>query len=60
MGRKSFIVPYTLSYNRYRVKTTTLANIGVNTFILLNTKYTKKLSKFLGTLFKTLNLLVPL
>ena len=49
MGRKSFTIHYILSYNRYRVNTTTLANTRANAFTLLNTIYIVKLSKFLNT-----------
>ena len=45
---------YTLLYNGCRVNTTTLANSRANAFALLNTKYTKKISKFLNTPLETL------
>ena len=54
LGRKSFIVLYNLFYNRCRVNTTALANSKANAFALLNTKCTKKLSKFLDVCLKTL------
>ena len=49
LGEKSFTVLCTLFHNGYRVITTTLANSRVNAFALLNTKYVKKISKFLNT-----------
>src|SRR5277367_2196388 len=36
IGRKSLTIPCILSCNRYRVKTTTLADSRVNAFALLN------------------------
>ena len=54
MDRKSFIIPYILSYNRYRVKITALANTRANAFALLNTVYAQKLLEFLSVPFKTL------
>ena len=36
VGRKSYIILYTLFYNRYYVLTSALANLGVNTFALIN------------------------
>jgi len=59
LGGKSFIVPYTLSCNRSRVNTTTLTNTKANAFTLLNTRCTRKISKFLNTYIKTLEKLVP-
>jgi hypothetical protein len=60
IGGKSFIILYTLSCNRYRVNTTTLANSRANTFALLDTIYTKKISKFLNTPFKQLERSIPI
>ena len=54
LGRKSFTVLYNLFYNRCRVNTTALANFKANAFALLNTKYIKKLSKFLDAYLETL------
>ena len=54
IGRKSFTILYTLSYNRYRVNTTTLANSRANTFALLNTKCIRKISKFFNILLEIL------
>ena len=58
LSRKSFIVLYTLSCNRCRVNTTTLANLKANTFALFDTKCAKKLFKFLNTLLETLKKLI--
>ena len=58
LGKKSFTIPYTLSYNRYKVNTTALANSRANAFALINTKCAKKLAKFLNTLLETLEHLV--
>ena len=58
IGGKSFIILYTLLYNRYRVNTTTLANTRANTFALLNTIYIVKLSKFLNTPLECLETLI--
>ncbi len=60
LGRKSFIILYTLSYNRYRVNTTTLANSKANAFAFLNTTCAREISKFLYALLKTLNKPVPI
>jgi hypothetical protein len=60
MGGKSFTIPCTLSCNRYRVKTTALANSRANAFTLLDTKCAKKISKFLNTPFEKLERTVPI
>jgi len=60
LSRKSFTISYTLYCNRCRVNTTTLANFKANAFTLLNTRYTKKISKFLNTLLETLKKPVPI
>ena len=60
IGGKSFTILYTLLYNRYRVNTTTLANSRVNAFTLLNTKYTRKISKFLNIPLEILERPVPI
>ena len=54
IGRKSFTILYTLSCNRCRVNTTTLTNSKANAFILLDTKYAKKILEFLNTLIEVL------
>ncbi len=54
LGRKSFTILYTLSRNRYKVNTTTLANSRANAYAFLNTKYAKKIAKFLHILVETL------
>jgi hypothetical protein len=59
LSRKSFIVLYTLSCNRYRVKTTALANSRANAFALLNTNCARKISEFLNTSLKTLERPIP-
>jgi hypothetical protein len=58
LSRKSFIVLYTLSYNKCKVKTTALANSRANAFALLNTNCTKKISEFLNISLKTLERLI--
>ena len=60
LGRKSFTILYTLSCNGCRVNTTTLANSRANAFALLNTKCTRKISKFLNTLLETLERPIPI
>jgi hypothetical protein len=59
LSRKSFIVLYTLSCNRYRVKTTALANFKANAFALLNINCAKKISEFLNTSLETLERPIP-
>jgi hypothetical protein len=54
LDRKSFTILCTLSCNRYRVKTTALADSGTNVFVLLNTKCVKKISEFLNNLLEIL------
>jgi hypothetical protein len=54
LDKKNFTILYTLSYNRYRVKTIVLANSEANAFAFLNTKYTRKISEFLNNLLETL------
>ena len=58
LSRKSFTILYTLSCNRCRVNTTTLANLKANAFALFNTKCAKKLFEFLNTLLKILEKLI--
>jgi len=60
LGGKSFTILYTLYHNRCRVNTTTLTNFKANAFMLLNIRYTKKISKFLNTLLETLEKPVPI
>jgi len=60
LGGKGFTTLYTLYCNRCRVNTTILADIRANAFALLNTKCTRKISKFLNTLLETLKRLVPI
>jgi len=60
LGRKSFTISYTLYRNRCRVNTTALADSKANAFMLLNTRCTKKISKFLNTLLETLEKPVPI
>jgi hypothetical protein len=54
LDKKSFTILCTLFCNRYRVITTVLANSRANAFTLLDTKCTKKISKFLNTFIETL------
>ena len=58
LGRKSFTTLYTLSCNRCRVNTTTLADLETNAFALFDTKCAKKLFKFLNTFLKTLEMFI--
>jgi hypothetical protein len=58
LSRKSFIVLYTLSCNRCKVKTTALANSKANAFALFNTNCARKISEFLNILLKTLKRLI--
>ena len=60
IGGKSFTIYYTLSRNRYGVKTTTFANSRANAFTLLNAKCAQKISKFLNTLFEQLERPIPI
>ena len=48
MGEKHFIVPYTVSWNGYRVNTTVFINIRANDFAFINTAYTNDIAKFLN------------
>ena len=59
LGGKSFTILYTLSRNRCRVNTTTLANLEANAFALFNTKCAKKLFIFLNTLLEILEKSIP-
>ncbi len=59
MGGKSFVIYYTLSRNRYRVETTTLADTGVNVFTLVDTKCAAKLTEFLNAPIELLLKPVP-
>ena len=59
LGRKSFTVLYTLSCNKCKVNTTTLANLKANAFTLFNTKCAEKLFKFLNTFLETLKKPIP-
>ena len=54
LGRKSFTILYTLSRNRCKVNTTTLADLGANAFAFFDTKCAKKLFEFLNTPLKIL------
>jgi hypothetical protein len=54
IGGKSFTILCTLSWNRCRVTTTTLANTRANAFTLLNIKCVRKVSEFLNMLLETL------
>ena len=58
LGGKSFTILYTLSCNRCRVNTTTLADLKANAFALFDTKCAKKLFEFLNTSLKTLEKLI--
>ena len=48
MGGKHFMVPYTVSWNGYRVNTTALINIGANSFAFINITYMNNIAKFLN------------
>ena len=48
MGGKYFIVPYTVSWNRYGVNITALINTGANGFAFINTAYVNDIAKFLN------------
>jgi hypothetical protein len=58
LGKKSFTILCTLSCNRCKVNTTTLANLRANAFVLLNTKCAKKIFEFLNTLLEILKTLI--
>ncbi len=60
LGRKSFTILYTLSYNRYKVNITTLANSRANAYAFLNIKCIKKIAKFLYSLVETLERPIPI
>ena len=60
LGGKSFTILYTLSCNRCRVNTTTLANSRANAFALLDTKCTRKISKFLNIPLEILERPIPI
>ena len=42
------MVPYTVSWNGYRVNTTAFINTGANGFIFINTAYMNDVTKFLN------------
>ena len=48
MGRKYFIVPYTVSQNGYRVNTTAYIDTEANGFAFINTVYANNITKFLN------------
>ena len=48
MGEKHFIVPYTVSWNGYRVNITALINTKANGFAFINTAYVNNVAKFLN------------
>ena len=48
MGGKYFIVLCIVSWNRYRVNTTALINIRVNSFAFINTACVNDIAKFLN------------
>ena len=48
MGKKYFIVPYTVSWNGYGVNTTAFINTRVNGFAFINTACTNNITKFLN------------
>ena len=48
IGGKYFIVPYTVSQNRYGVDTTALINTEINGFIFINTTCVINITKFLN------------
>jgi hypothetical protein len=48
MGRIYFIVPYTVSWNRYGVNITAFINTKVNSFAFINTTYANNITKFLN------------
>ncbi len=54
LSRKSITILCTLSRNRYKVNTATLANFRVNAYAFFNTKCVKNIAKFLHILIKTL------
>ena len=48
MGRIYFIVPYTVSWNRYGVNITAFINTRVNSFAFINIAYANNITKFLN------------
>src|SRR6201991_2160315 len=48
MGGKHFTIPYTLSRNRYGVRSSALVDTGVNGFAFINRSFATELSKFLN------------
>ena len=48
MGKKYFIVPYTVFQNRYKVNTTAFINTKINSFTFINTTYITNITKFLN------------
>jgi hypothetical protein len=48
MGKKYFIVPYTVSWNGYRVNITAFINTEVNGFAFIDTAYINNIIKFLN------------
>ena len=60
VSRKSYTIPYTLFRNKFQVLTSTLANLEVNTFTLINTKCAIKLANFLNTPLEELPKPIPI
>ena len=60
VSRKSCTIPYTLFRNKYQVLTSALADLGVNTFALINTKCAIKLANFLNVPLEELPKPIPI
>ena len=60
VGGKSCTIPYTLFRNGYQVLTFALADLGVNAFILINTKCAVKLADFLNIPLEELLTPIPI
>ena len=48
MGGKYFIVPYTVSWNGYRVNITALVDTRANSFAFINTTCANDVARFLN------------
>jgi len=60
VGGRSCTISYTLFCNRYQVLTSALANLGANTFTLINIKCAVKLANFLNAPLEELPKPIPI
>ena len=58
VSKRNCTIPYTLFRNRYQILTSTLADLKINAFTLINTKCIIKLTDFLNTPLEKLPILI--